>query len=330
MANGKNIDPLEMEKIKLQRLKVYGKILTVLISVGIGTYGVAHMNNIIQERRLEGELKQQEMSYLGKFLSAGLDDKYAKRLRFAEYFATLTSSEPLKSNWIEYQDKIKDSMKTYYIKYTALKKLQMKNDKNDKEKEKEKELEREVSLLQMELISVSSTTIASIAEETEKWAAITKRLEVAEKLATEAKASGEEAKKWAVMAVRPEVTKKVTAEAKASPEEVEKAAAPRIVSYDIHYKTKYMKKNATVTLQPSSGTYVIYNQPGGCGPNDIAWFSINDHILETYIKDSCDAGTYGIKVNLKNAQLGDKSRAVDYGYWVECELIKKNYSEKLK
>ncbi len=111
MANENKPDQLEMEKIKLERLKVYGKIITVLISVGIGTFGVSYINHIIQEKRLEGQLKQEEMKYLGEFLENALVDDYNKRLRFAEYFATLTISPDLQKKWENYRDGIIQNQK---------------------------------------------------------------------------------------------------------------------------------------------------------------------------------------------------------------------------
>ncbi len=101
----------------------------------------------------------------------------------------------------------------------------------------------------------------------------------------------------------------------------------KIISYEINYRTKYLNRNVTVTLQPNSGTFPIYDQEGGCGPNDIARFSISNHILQTYIKDSCSPGSNGNQVNLKTAQPGAISRATAYGYWLECKLVKKNYSK---
>ena len=35
---------IEKERIKLERLKLYGKILTVFISIGLGTFAVAFIN----------------------------------------------------------------------------------------------------------------------------------------------------------------------------------------------------------------------------------------------------------------------------------------------
>ncbi len=386
MANEKDI---EMEKVKLERLKVYGKVLTVLISVCIGTFGVAYINHIIQNKRLEGQLKQQEMRYLGEFLSTAIDENYETRFRFAEYFATLTSSPPLQAKWIEFRDKIEQTMTDYHVTKASLNKLQAKEHKSIIEKEEEERLETKLGVLQMKILRAPSTQIASIAEgpeamasavaeakasaeDTKRLAVIEERLEAAEKAAAEAKAraaakakasaaaeakaraaaaeamekeaaeakskAAEEARVRAAAAAV-EAKTKAAAEAKAraaavaaeakvrAAEEAKEKIARRITGYEIKFKTKYLSKNATVTLQPNSGAYYIYNQPGGCGPNDIAMFSISNHILQTYIKDSCTEGSKGNLVNLKDAQLGTKSRATDYGYWIECTLINKYYSE---
>ena len=146
MANENKPDRLEMEKIKLERLKVYGKIITVLISVGIGTFGVAYINHIIQAKRLEGQLKQEEMKYLGEFLNNALVDNHEKRLRFAEYFATLTISPELQQKWKDYRDGIINTIE------------ELKNNKKEYtiaietgETEKAKEIKTEIDLKQAQL-----------------------------------------------------------------------------------------------------------------------------------------------------------------------------------
>ena len=83
---------LEIEKIKLERLKVFSNIITVLITVAIGTFGVAYMNNVLQHRQLEqqnlisqaelqlqekkaeADRRQAEMKYLGDFLTYALEN----------------------------------------------------------------------------------------------------------------------------------------------------------------------------------------------------------------------------------------------------------------
>ncbi len=133
MADKKKTDDLEMERIKLERYKVKGKIITVLISVVIGTFGVNYINHIIQSKRLEGQLKQQEMKYLGDFLANALVDDYEKRFRFADYFATLTSSPKLQEKWVAYRDKMAKTKKDF--EHTQVLLAKAKEEKNIKKVE---------------------------------------------------------------------------------------------------------------------------------------------------------------------------------------------------
>jgi hypothetical protein len=115
---------LDMEKVKLERLKVYGKVVIVFLTVGLGTFGVAFINKTIQDRQLaqqdlvneanldlqqkkaEAELRQSEMKYLGDYLKFALEDDINRRLRFAEYFAALTTSDDLQRKWEAYRRKL--------------------------------------------------------------------------------------------------------------------------------------------------------------------------------------------------------------------------------
>ncbi len=102
MTDEKKPDNLEIEKIKLERLKVYGKIITVLISICIGTFGVAYINNNLQNKKLEGQMRMEEMENLGKFLDYALKKDVTERIRFADYFAKLTISDKVRGRWGEY------------------------------------------------------------------------------------------------------------------------------------------------------------------------------------------------------------------------------------
>ena len=119
---------LEMEQIKLERLKVYGKIATVFITVVFGTLGVAIVNSSFQNRQLEqqrlqneakllmqqkkaeADRRQAEMKYLGEFLNFALEDDIYKRLRFAEYFSALTISDDLQNKWHVYYDSLNSAL----------------------------------------------------------------------------------------------------------------------------------------------------------------------------------------------------------------------------
>ncbi len=140
MADKKKTDDLEMERIKLERYKVKGKIIiaiiTVLFGSGLGTY----INYSIQSRQLkqqkllnkqeielqekkaeadielqkaktDAEHRQSEMKYLGDYIAYALEDDDEKRIRFAEYFSTLTLSDDLQKKWKEYHDGILQTQK---------------------------------------------------------------------------------------------------------------------------------------------------------------------------------------------------------------------------
>lgn len=150
MSNGNNPDNQEkIEKLKLERFKVWGKIITVSVPVVFGSVLAAILNYQIQTRQLEqqrslnetelelqgkkeaAELKlqeakavadqrQAEMKYLGDFVELALTDDHTKRLRFAEYFAKLTISKELREKWEKYHEGILDTIKLLEAKKIEL------------------------------------------------------------------------------------------------------------------------------------------------------------------------------------------------------------------
>ena len=109
MANENEPASLEIEKLKLERFKVWKEIITVAISVIFGTVLIALINNKFQNRQLDqqklvdaAKLRQSEMEYLGKFLTYALEQDIGKRMRFADYFAKLTISEDVQTRWHVY------------------------------------------------------------------------------------------------------------------------------------------------------------------------------------------------------------------------------------
>ena len=93
---------LELQKVKLERFKVWGKIITVTVSVLFGSALGVIINWSYQKKQLD--LKA--MKHLGEFVDYALVKDSEKRFRFAEYFATLSPSETFKKNWISYRDLI--------------------------------------------------------------------------------------------------------------------------------------------------------------------------------------------------------------------------------
>ncbi len=171
MVDKKKTNNLEMEKIKLESFKVWGRIITVGITVLFGSVLVAIINYSIQDRQLEqqkllnekeidlqkkkaeanivlqekkakadivlqkakaeAERRQSEMKYLGEYISFALEDDVKKQRRFADYFAALTLSEELKANWVCYRDGI-------IVKQKEFDKAKNELTKAEEEKNKEK------------------------------------------------------------------------------------------------------------------------------------------------------------------------------------------------
>lgn len=159
----KSVSP-ETEKLKLERFKVWGRIVTVAITVLFGSGLGGYINYSLQKRQLEqqkllndaelqlqnakseADRRQAEMKYLGDFITYALADDHKKRLRFAEYFATLTISSELQSKWKDYRDGIIKTMEDLEAKekelFTARK---------TGEEEAVKKLETDVARLQAQL-----------------------------------------------------------------------------------------------------------------------------------------------------------------------------------
>ncbi len=106
---------LRIDQIKLERFKEWRKIITVTITVLIGTFGVAYINHVLQNKQLDqqrllndAQLRQNEMKYLGNFLDYALAEDIKKRIRFAEYFSALTISDDLRDKWGVYHANLVD------------------------------------------------------------------------------------------------------------------------------------------------------------------------------------------------------------------------------
>ncbi|MBC8554546.1 MAG: DUF1566 domain-containing protein [Candidatus Brocadiales bacterium] len=178
MTNEKEQDRLEFEKIKLERFKIWGRIITAAITVVFGSAIAAYINYQIQTRQLdqqvllnnkelelqkkkaeadislqearaEADRRQAEMKYLGEFTTFALEDDYNKRLRFADYFAELTLSDELKTNWQNYRQGLVDKQKEFEDTKVLLAKA-----KEEKNVKKVEELTTMVVQQQAQLVSI--------------------------------------------------------------------------------------------------------------------------------------------------------------------------------
>ncbi len=165
---------LEMERMKSERLKVYGKIVTVLITVALGTFGVAIINNSFQNRQLEqqrllneaqlqlqekeadAERRQAEMEYLGKYLENALQKDISRRLRFAEYFAILTVSPDLQERWKVYHADMEAVLAEKQQLETELLEARQTGDSQT-----QKKLEGQLSILEIKLTRLEDPSSSS-------------------------------------------------------------------------------------------------------------------------------------------------------------------------
>lgn len=161
--------PEEKEQIKLEHFKVYGNIVTVLITVALGTFGVALINNSFQQRQLEqqrlinaaqlelqqkqadADRRQAEMKYLGEYLENALQDDVSKRLRFAEYFAILTLSPDLQERWKAYQSDMQAALAQQQQLNSELSKAAEAQDH-----QKQQDLQNQLHLLELKLTRLDS------------------------------------------------------------------------------------------------------------------------------------------------------------------------------
>ena len=97
----------DSEEIKLEKLRlkynfwkfVLGSVVVVVISLVL--------NHQIKTRELEITQRQNDQNFLTEFIDRGLDDNLEKRIRFAQYFASLTLSKEQRDLWDEYYKDLK-------------------------------------------------------------------------------------------------------------------------------------------------------------------------------------------------------------------------------
>jgi len=129
---------INIENIKLERLRIYSKFATSFIGFLFGTIGVTLINADIQNRKIaqlnkqhesrlelqqkkaDAEQRRSEMKYLGDYLKYALEKDANRRLRFAEYFSALTVSTDLKIKWDAYYSVIKSQIDRKNIIETKL------------------------------------------------------------------------------------------------------------------------------------------------------------------------------------------------------------------
>jgi hypothetical protein len=142
------LPPADEEQIEDRRLKRLGMWLGfakfVLGSVVVAVLS-AVLNYQIQTRTVTIKAKEQEKEYLKSFINQAMDDNLEKRLRFAQYFATL-----LKEGWTDYYKQLDKELASQKEQVEKAKKEQINLSKSQdpKAREQAQELERKITVLE--------------------------------------------------------------------------------------------------------------------------------------------------------------------------------------
>ena len=89
-----------------ERLRIWLGFWKWFLSTIVVTGGIAWATTIINAKQKDTELRikinQEEKAYLTSFLERAMDDNLEKRFRFAQYFASVTTSDDYKKGWQDY------------------------------------------------------------------------------------------------------------------------------------------------------------------------------------------------------------------------------------
>ncbi len=162
---------LEKARPKSEIARSRYALAKVAITVLIGTLGAAFLNYgyqnrkctqqaaknlnslILQREKAEADRRQEEMKYLGEFLNYALEENYEKRMRFVEYFATLTLSPELQQKWQHYRDTLQR-----VLEEKNAKERELETAKKSGDVQKIDDVENELDLLRSKLNSTKNLT----------------------------------------------------------------------------------------------------------------------------------------------------------------------------
>jgi hypothetical protein len=100
----------EQSTQNLEKLRLWidlGKFLLGSVVVAIVTTSI---NAQIQNKQLELERLKADREHLSQFTEQAMQDQLIKRLRFANYFATMTFSEESREKWTEYSSQLEQEL----------------------------------------------------------------------------------------------------------------------------------------------------------------------------------------------------------------------------
>jgi hypothetical protein len=152
----------EPEGDRLKRLSIWLGFWKFVLGSFVLAALTAILNYQIQSRTVTIKAKEQEKEYLKSFINQAMDDNLEKRLRFAQYFATL-----LKEGWTEYYKQLDQELALQKEQVERAKKEQISlaSSQDPKAREKSQELERKITFLEANI----TQQLPAPAEAAELW-----------------------------------------------------------------------------------------------------------------------------------------------------------------
>jgi len=101
------IDSKESNELKEKKLAIWIGFAKFFLGTFILGLTATYINSQIQSR----EIELKEMERLGQFINHALEEKVGVRLRFSQYFSTVTRSDILRERWKEYNQLVEKEYK---------------------------------------------------------------------------------------------------------------------------------------------------------------------------------------------------------------------------
>jgi len=114
----------------------------------LGTFAIGVATLLINSEIQDREIELKEMDQLGKFVSHALTEDVGVRLRFAQYFSSVTRSEGLKKGWTDYVAIVE---REYKEKQTTIAELKTELKEPATSSVKRVEIETKINKIQAEL-----------------------------------------------------------------------------------------------------------------------------------------------------------------------------------
>ena len=94
----KNQTRYEQESLKLEHRKLWVSLIKHIVTIVV----IGLLSLLLENSFKTKQLLMQELEMMGRFISTAIDDNAAVRMRFAQYFAVVSSDKKARERWNDY------------------------------------------------------------------------------------------------------------------------------------------------------------------------------------------------------------------------------------